>query len=376
MTWLLLLLLAASSPDATARAERLTQRCITEYNGGAFDEALTDGQRAYAIRPVAGLLFNLGQIHRALHHWEEAAFSYRAYLRELPTAANRVEVEAMIAAMDTKLRAATEDRSRPTNVLPPRIDAALVPAAPPVAQPAKPHLPRIAVLDMQAHGGVSADFVQGITSVVVHDVRERAADTAVVGSDDIRALVGLEHQKQLLGCTNVSCLAEIGGALGAERLVLGSLARFGETYVLDLRLIDSRNAHVLSQGSARFRADDAVPDAVARSVAGLFPMSAAANGSARPELTEEIAPRRSRPLAWTLWTSGAVAAGFAIYGLGRVAQTQNAINAIANDPHNLQVYNANIATAAAAVNAQHWQVATIALGIAAAAAGVGGGFAW
>ena len=90
---LVLLAAMAASPSsgaaATAKAERLTKRAITEYDGGDFDQALADAKQAYAIKPAPGLLYNLGQIQRALHHWEEAAFSYRAYLRELPDAPNR-----------------------------------------------------------------------------------------------------------------------------------------------------------------------------------------------------------------------------------------------------------------------------------------------
>jgi hypothetical protein len=47
----------------------------------------------------------------------------------------------------------------------------------------------------------------------------------VTTPSDIRALLGLERQKQLLGCDEgASCLAELSGALGAGAIIAGQLA--------------------------------------------------------------------------------------------------------------------------------------------------------
>ena len=44
---------------------------------------------------------------------------------------------------------------------------------------------------------------------------------------EILAVVGLERQKQLLGCSEdaTSCLTELAGALGVEAIVTGSVAK-------------------------------------------------------------------------------------------------------------------------------------------------------
>lgn len=154
--------------------------------------------------------------------------------------------------------------------------------------PVASHTPRIAVLDIQAQGAMPAGLVQGVTSVVVHDVRKLAVGATVVGADEIRAMMGLEHEKQLLGCAEVSCLAEVGGALGAERLVLGSLSRFGDTYVLDVKLVESRTAKVLAEGSTRVKREGDLPEAVERTVRSLFPQGAlvSVDGSARLEISQ------------------------------------------------------------------------------------------
>lgn len=44
---------------------------------------------------------------------------------------------------------------------------------------------------------------------------------------DMRALLGLERQKQLLGCAESDCIAEIAGALGVAALLVGDLGMVG-----------------------------------------------------------------------------------------------------------------------------------------------------
>ncbi|MHB8418063.1 MAG: hypothetical protein ACYDCL_08300 [Myxococcales bacterium] len=99
------LVLALTFGNGTA-ARDLAKRSMVEYDAGDFDKALADAQQAYELTPLPGLLFNLGQCHRALHHWERAEFFYRGYLRKKPDAKNRAEVEALIAQMQGKQREA------------------------------------------------------------------------------------------------------------------------------------------------------------------------------------------------------------------------------------------------------------------------------
>jgi len=98
------LALGISAKDAK-EAERLVKQSIVEYNVGDFDAALADVTKAYKLRPAPALLFNIGQCHRALHHWEKAEFFYHGYLREKPDAPNRDKVEALIEEMQQKQRA-------------------------------------------------------------------------------------------------------------------------------------------------------------------------------------------------------------------------------------------------------------------------------
>ena len=104
-------------------------------------------------------------------------------------------------------------------------------------------------------------------------------------------MIGMAVEKQKLGCQEVSCLAEIGGALGAERMVTGTLGRLGETYLFAVQLIDVAHARVVRSGSATVSAkhDDLLFGAVASAVSA---DSSTASPPRRPRLRP---PRRQLP---------------------------------------------------------------------------------
>jgi tetratricopeptide (TPR) repeat protein len=288
-TFVLLAALASSPSSAASKAEALTHQAIVEYNGGDFDEALADLKRAYAIRPAAGLLFDLGHCHRALHHWKEAADSFRAYLRERPKATNRAAVEDLIADMEqherTQAAAAqappsAADPSAPPSPPPsPELLHGLddpSPAPPPEPEPPSapipaPHAQKIAVLDVRPYGDASADLAQAVTSVVVFNVRKQARGATVVAADEIRGMLGLARAKRLNDCPGGACLLGIAENLRPNRVIFSSIDRVGDIYLLNLELIDLATAEVVASGTARFKKEGALPDAVARSVQALFP---------------------------------------------------------------------------------------------------------
>lgn len=87
----------------------------------------------------------------------------------------------------------------------------------------------------------------------------------VVSSSDVAALLGLERQKQLLGCAEEasSCLTEISAALGAPWLVQGSLGRVGGLLRVDLKLLRSADGRALFREGRTLTSDDQLPSALA-----------------------------------------------------------------------------------------------------------------
>lgn len=63
----------------------------------------------------------------------------------------------------------------------------------------------------------------------------------VVSSGDVQRMVELESEKQALGCSSSTCLAEIAGALGAELVIYGDVGDLGSQVVLTLNLFDSNS---------------------------------------------------------------------------------------------------------------------------------------
>jgi TolB-like protein len=70
----------------------------------------------------------------------------------------------------------------------------------------------------------------------------------IIGRSDIASMIGFEQQKKVLGCVeDSSCLAEIGGALGVDYVLIGSLGRLGTLYRVDLKVVDTKKARVLGR---------------------------------------------------------------------------------------------------------------------------------
>jgi hypothetical protein len=77
----------------------------------------------------------------------------------------------------------------------------------------------------------------------------------------IAAVLGVERQRQLLGCgDDGSCNAELAGALGADAIIIGSLAKIGDDTAVTLKAIDARSSKVITSVSGRDKKEEAVLD--------------------------------------------------------------------------------------------------------------------
>ncbi len=108
--------------------------------------------------------------------------------------------------------------------------------------------PAIAVTEFQADPQ-DRDKAKGLSGVVA--ARLATYRARVVGLDEIGAAFDFEKQKQLAGCNEGSCLAEISGSLGVRYLVHGRLDRFGKSALLNAFVFDSRTARGVFRWSQR-----------------------------------------------------------------------------------------------------------------------------
>jgi hypothetical protein len=88
----------SDSSDEVARG--LFQAGKAAFEGGSYNEALGFFEQAYVRSGRPQLLFNIGQAADRLRQDQKALDSFRQYLAKVPEAANRVEVESRIAAIE------------------------------------------------------------------------------------------------------------------------------------------------------------------------------------------------------------------------------------------------------------------------------------
>ncbi|MBS2024141.1 MAG: hypothetical protein JST92_17195 [Deltaproteobacteria bacterium] len=127
-----------------------------------------------------------------------------------------------------------------------------------------PHekLPAIAVMEFSAPEQ-DRDRAKGLSGVVAARLATYPGAT-VVGLDEIGAALGLEKQKQLVGCDADSCLAEISGALGVRYVVHGRIDRFGDTFLLNAFAFDSKAAKSVTRWSEKVEKEPKLVDAAQR----------------------------------------------------------------------------------------------------------------
>jgi tetratricopeptide (TPR) repeat protein len=94
------------------------------YDLGKFRDAAREYEEAYKYKPDPALLFNIGQAYRAAGDAGDALTAYKSYLRKVPEAPNRKEVEGHIEKLQ---RLVDEQHKTP----PPPAPV----AEPPTAQP-------------------------------------------------------------------------------------------------------------------------------------------------------------------------------------------------------------------------------------------------
>lgn len=90
-------------PDDTVRARQHYARAVGLYDAGAHAAALTEFQRAYALKPSYQLLFNIGQLELLLQRHAAARQSLERYLNEggaRVSAARRADVLQQLQALD------------------------------------------------------------------------------------------------------------------------------------------------------------------------------------------------------------------------------------------------------------------------------------
>jgi len=115
--------------------------------------------------------------------------------------------------------------------------ASLLAAGPALAADAKP---KLAVLDFAANGA-SKELTSAASSAAANEI-DRLGVFRIITADAIRDMLAFEKQRQMMGCADSGCIAEIGGALGVDYIISGKVTRIAaaaglpETFSIDMTL--------------------------------------------------------------------------------------------------------------------------------------------
>jgi hypothetical protein len=111
---------------------------------------------------------------------------------------------------------------------------------------------KVAVMDLKTSEGIPREFRDSLLAVIPQTLDELGPFKAIT-RQDIEQMLALEKQKDALGCSDMTCIAEIGGALGADFLVTGSVLFVIDTYLVQLQLANVRQARVDARVSRSYK---------------------------------------------------------------------------------------------------------------------------
>lgn len=138
----ILLGLGAAAParaDDAASAREHYQKGTSFYDLGRYADAIKEFEAAYEIKNDPALLYNLAQSHRLAGNSEQALHFYRTYLRYVPNAKNRAEIEDRIKQLEQLVAQKNATQTTPPlqaippgGTAPPPVTTPPVTTAPPV----------------------------------------------------------------------------------------------------------------------------------------------------------------------------------------------------------------------------------------------------
>ena len=107
----------------------------------------------------------------------------------------------------------------------------------------------VAVIDVKAVGAFDPSTIAGLSSLIASEAARFEA--RVVAGADIAALMSFDRQRQLLGCSDDSCLSEIGGALGVDYLLISEVSEVGGVWLITMVLLDVRATRAVNRLTQR-----------------------------------------------------------------------------------------------------------------------------
>jgi len=148
----------------------------------------------------------------------------------------------------------------------------------------------------------------------------------VTTAKQISTLLGLEKQRELLGCTDMasSCMAELASALGVDGLVTGSVGKFETSYRINVSIVATSDSRTLAAYSARAASSEEVLEALTSASKQMAAQVMRVLRGVGPPPFDPWLGLRLRPHAWIPAAGGGVAAlvgtAFALQAGGKYSE--------------------------------------------------------
>lgn len=129
------------------------------------------------------------------------------------------------------------------------------------------------LIDLRPIGGIKESVAQVVTKLFLSELSS-VQKLRAQALDDFSATLSVETTKDSLGCDDVTCAAELAGALGVDFVGYGEVGQLGDQYTITLSVVGSRDSRVVARASSRVPADetalaDALPGLVSEVISGI-----------------------------------------------------------------------------------------------------------
>jgi hypothetical protein len=188
--------------------------------------------------------------------------------------------------------------------------------------------PGVAVIDLEGLRGVDKGSVRLLNESLLTELRDSGAFASVIGGSDLGAMLDMEQQKQVLGCGDDGCLAEIGGALGVPLMVTGGIGRLGETVFLHLKLLNVDDAEVVGRVQVSIPCESALVAGMRQAVQQLVATIAPEQSITAANLTALCGGGLRRPLGQSMMVGGGL---ILVYSFLQGALSQGRLTAESGD---------------------------------------------
>jgi hypothetical protein len=103
-------------------------------------------------------------------------------------------------------------------------------------------------MELKSVGAVPVHLASVVTKLVLARLDD-VDGLRTVSPDDLQLMLSVEKQKDAMGCDDVRCIAELGGALGTDYVIHGQIGLVGTQYNLTLTAIDAKHSAAVARVS-------------------------------------------------------------------------------------------------------------------------------